>query len=53
MFENKAGKLFPNQFVNARLLVEEKSGSGAFADRGDPAQYQLDLRVAGASRTIA
>src|SRR5580700_4594001 len=25
-FENKAGKLFPSQFVNARLLVEEKSG---------------------------
>jgi multidrug efflux system membrane fusion protein len=26
IFENKAGKLFPSQFVNARLLVEEKSG---------------------------
>ena len=26
LFENKAGKLFPSQFVNARLLVEEKSG---------------------------
>jgi membrane fusion protein, multidrug efflux system len=25
-FENKAGKLFPSQFVNARLLVETKSG---------------------------
>jgi multidrug efflux system membrane fusion protein len=25
-FENKDGKLFPSQFVNARLLVEEKSG---------------------------
>jgi multidrug efflux system membrane fusion protein len=25
-FENKADKLFPSQFVNARLLVEEKSG---------------------------
>jgi multidrug efflux system membrane fusion protein len=25
-FENKAGKLFPSQFVNARLLVEEKTG---------------------------
>jgi multidrug efflux system membrane fusion protein len=26
LFENKAGKLFPSQFVNARLLVEEKTG---------------------------
>jgi multidrug efflux system membrane fusion protein len=25
-FENKAGKLFPSQFVNARLLVEQKTG---------------------------
>ena len=25
-FENKANKLFPSQFVNARLLVEEKGG---------------------------
>jgi multidrug efflux system membrane fusion protein len=25
-FENKAGKLFPSQFVNARLLVEMKTG---------------------------
>jgi multidrug efflux system membrane fusion protein len=25
-FENKDGKLFPSQFVNARLLVQEKSG---------------------------
>jgi multidrug efflux system membrane fusion protein len=25
-FENKAAKLFPSQFVNARLLVEEKTG---------------------------
>ncbi|HVP00055.1 MAG TPA: MdtA/MuxA family multidrug efflux RND transporter periplasmic adaptor subunit [Bryobacteraceae bacterium] len=26
MFENKAGKLYPSQFVNVRLLVEQKSG---------------------------
>jgi membrane fusion protein, multidrug efflux system len=26
LFENKAAKLFPSQFVNARLLVEEKTG---------------------------
>ncbi|HZT32471.1 MAG TPA: MdtA/MuxA family multidrug efflux RND transporter periplasmic adaptor subunit [Bryobacteraceae bacterium] len=26
MFDNKNDALFPNQFVNARLLVEEKSG---------------------------
>lgn len=25
-FENKDGKLFPSQFVNARLLVEQKTG---------------------------
>jgi multidrug efflux system membrane fusion protein len=25
-FDNKAGKLYPSQFVNARLLVEQKSG---------------------------
>jgi membrane fusion protein, multidrug efflux system len=25
-FENKAGKLFPSQFVNARLLVEQRTG---------------------------
>ncbi len=25
-FENKAGKLFPSQFVNARLLVQQKTG---------------------------
>lgn len=26
LFDNKGGKLFPSQFVNARLLVEEKTG---------------------------
>lgn len=26
MFDNKTGALFPNQFVNARLLVQEKRG---------------------------
>ena len=26
VFDNKAGKLFPSQFVNARLLVQEKTG---------------------------
>jgi membrane fusion protein, multidrug efflux system len=26
LFDNKAAKLFPSQFVNARLLVEEKTG---------------------------
>jgi multidrug efflux system membrane fusion protein len=26
VFGNKAGKLFPSQFVNARLLVQEKTG---------------------------
>jgi multidrug efflux system membrane fusion protein len=26
VFDNKAGKLFPSQFVNARMLVEEKRG---------------------------
>jgi multidrug efflux system membrane fusion protein len=26
MFDNKDDTLFPNQFVNARLLVEEKTG---------------------------
>jgi multidrug efflux system membrane fusion protein len=26
-FDNKDGNLFPNQFVNARLLVEEKQGT--------------------------
>ncbi len=25
-FDNKAGKLYPSQFVNARLLVEQKTG---------------------------
>jgi multidrug efflux system membrane fusion protein len=25
-FDNRSGSLFPNQFVNARLLVEEKTG---------------------------
>ena len=25
-FDNRNGSLFPNQFVNARLLVEEKQG---------------------------
>jgi multidrug efflux system membrane fusion protein len=25
-FDNKGGKLFPNQFVNVRLLVQEKTG---------------------------
>jgi multidrug efflux system membrane fusion protein len=25
-FDNRDGKLFPNQFVNARILVEEKQG---------------------------
>ena len=25
-FDNRDGSLFPNQFVNARLLVEEKQG---------------------------
>ena len=40
IFENKAGKLFPSQFVNARLLVEQKTRRHAGAQRGDPAEYR-------------
>jgi len=42
-FENKEGKLFPSQFVNARLLVETKSGvvlaPNAVVQRNSQATY--------------
>src|ERR1039457_4758314 len=42
-FENPKGTLFPNQFVNARLLVEEKHGvtlvSSAAVQRNSQATY--------------
>ena len=39
IFDNPNGKLFPNQFVNARLLVEEKHGRDADPERRHPAQF--------------
>ena len=42
-FDNQDGQLFPNQFVNARLLVEEKQGvtliSTAAIQRNSQATY--------------
>ena len=42
-FDNKDDALFPNQFVNARLLVQEKHGVVLLSDRRHPAQLQHDV----------
>ena len=50
-FANTDHKLFPSQFVNARLLVEQKHGVTLLEQRGHPAQLAIDTYVvAGASR---
>ena len=46
-FVNADGSLFPNQFVNARILVDSLQGRGARAERGDPARGPGPLRVPG------
>ena len=38
-FDNRNNELFPNQFVNARLLLQEKAQGGAGALRRDAAQF--------------
>ena len=44
-FANADGGLFPNQFVNARLLVDTIHGARHRADGRDPAQPAVDLRL--------
>ena len=36
VFANADGSLFPNQFVNARLLVEHDAKHRPGSERGDP-----------------
>ena len=45
MFDNEDRALFPNQFVNARLLQQEKTGVTLLAFRRDSAQYEQHLRL--------
>ena len=47
VFENKDLSLFPNQFVNARLLLDTKHGAVHRSHRGHPAQPAIDLRIRG------
>ena len=44
-FPNDDDALFPNQFVNARLLVDTLRGAVDRPDRGDPAQPAVDVRL--------
>ncbi len=46
-FDNRDNALFPNQFVNARLLVQEKQRRNARAHRRNPAQFSIDLCIRG------
>ena len=46
-FDNSHDELFPNQFVNARLLQQEKRRSGADALRGRAAQFEQHLCLRG------
>ena len=44
-FPNTDNALFPNQFVNARLLLDTHRARGDRAERGDPAQPAGDVRL--------
>ena len=46
----KTNALFPNQFVNARLLVEEKRGVVLLPNARDSANRDRNIRVSGHSR---
>ena len=45
MFQNADNALFPNQFVNARLLVDTPSQRGARTKRGHAAQPPVGVRI--------
>src|SRR5208337_3123784 len=49
VFPNKDNRLFPNQFVNARLLVEEKTGAVIIPEsaiqRGPQGAYVFVVRA--------
>ncbi len=49
-FDNKANQLFPNQFVNVKLLVETKGGVVLVPNGGYPAHHQFHLRIRGRGR---
>ena len=45
MFDNPTRSLFPNQFVNVKLLVDTLQERDGHADRGDPARRARHLRL--------
>ena len=45
IFDNKDNALFPNQFVNTRLLVKTLDERDAGSDLGHSAQRQTTLRL--------
>ena len=47
IFSNDNRALFPNQFVNARLLQQQKNRCPRFFHRGDSAQHQQHLCLSG------
>ena len=47
VFANEDNALFPNQFVNARLLVDTQRRRGHRPDGGGPAQPAVDVRLRG------
>ena len=47
VFPNEDNALFPNQFVNARLLVDTKQERCHRARSSDPAQSAVDVCVCG------
>jgi len=50
-FPNTDNRLFPSQFVNARLLIETRLRREGGADRGHPAKSARTVRVRGAARS--
>ena len=50
MFDNEDSALFPNQFVNARLLLDVKKDATVVPDRRDPARHARRVRVCGQGR---
>ena len=45
VFPNVDDGLFPNQFVNPRLLIDTLSGRRPRAERRDPAQHAVHVRL--------
>ena len=50
VFDNKDNQLWPNQFVNAKLLLETRKNSTRAANCGDFARSSGGLRLRGEDR---